>query len=239
MRGGNEILFWHNSATASGQDAFHGGVISSRSQRTEPDDPREIWGCSLELPLLSRELAARLTPGAARLLVRARVAPHEQANSPADGEGAESAERAFAAWSPRTRADLDDACDRLAPVASGANVTICVRPHAHDAISDIPSCLTFLRRRADGPFAIVLNPFDLITAGMMARAEDHLARIADALFTARGVAAVLVPGRASLPNLGGSPDLVAWVARRAVVDGIPLIVPAEEAREWQDTLAPR
>ncbi len=237
MSDSGQILFWHTSPTASGDSGPCSGVVSSRAEQAVPGDPREIWGRCLEESLLSHELAAHLTPGPARLLVRTSVGPRKRVNSPSEGENAAGAGQAFAAWSPRTRAELDDACDRLAPLASGANITLCVRPHAHDAISDIPSCLTFLRRRADGPFAIVLNPFDLITAGMMARAEDHLARIADALFTARGVAAVLVPSRASLAGLGASPNHAAWVARRTVEDRVSLIVPAAESREWTAILA--
>src|SRR5262245_4742024 len=114
---------------------------------------------------------ASLAGQAARIVVRTRGEPE-------------------LAWMPAARS----AFERLVAVLEGANVpNLCLWPHAAAAVSDVPSILSFMAApgRADR-WRFLLDPVSLLTPSMMARAEDHLTRLFEALAQHPSLAAVLL-----------------------------------------------
>jgi hypothetical protein len=101
-------------------------------------------------------------------------------------------------WGPRGWGELDAFCGRIAPVLASRGLTLCFRPHARHVLSDVPSCLRFLRGRAEHAggggrlFGLLLDPVSMLTGSMVSSAEDHVARILDALGGAEGVCGLLV-----------------------------------------------
>jgi hypothetical protein len=65
--------------------------------------------------------------------------------------------------------------------ASAISARVVWWPLATDVISDGPSLLTFLRSRPQRRF--LFDPHGLLTEAMLPKAEDHLARLEEALGT--------------------------------------------------------
>jgi hypothetical protein len=102
------------------------------------------------------------------------------------------------------RADLDSAIERALDLAVGG--TLCLRPSAEDALSDVPTCLGVLRRFAERGLELLHDPAALVTAAMRRHATDHIRRSTEAFaafdlgHTVRGVV------------VGGEPELDAvWL----------------------------
>lgn len=95
----------------------------------------------------------------------------------------------WAGWSPRGKAAFESEIDRLAPVVARLEFELILWPSAGDALSDIPSCLSFLRRYESGPFRLLIEPAALLAESMLPRAAEHLERIVDSLADHPGVAA--------------------------------------------------
>lgn len=87
----------------------------------------------------------------------------------------------FRAWGPGARAALDEAIEQLSAPALSAGITLTLWPHAADVLSDIPSCLSLLRKFES--VELIVQPRDLLTETMLPRAEEHLARIFEAFET--------------------------------------------------------
>lgn len=85
-----------------------------------------------------------------------------------------------------------EVADRAAAVLEAQGVKLLLRPHARHVLSDVPSCLTFLRSALGERVRLVLDPIGMLTASMAARAEEHLERIMSALARHPGVAAILL-----------------------------------------------
>lgn len=81
---------------------------------------------------------------------------------------------------------------------------IALRPRVGHALSDVPTCVRFLRERAGGPWRLLLDPVGMLSREMLADAEDHVRRIVDALGSHVGVWAMLLtnvePGDEDLPR---------------------------------------
>ncbi|MCC6676929.1 MAG: hypothetical protein IT436_07285 [Phycisphaerales bacterium] len=77
---------------------------------------------------------------------------------------------------------------------------LCLRPEAADVLSDLPSCLVYLRSPAAAQTRLVVDPMALLTPAMVEYADDHLERMLGAMGAHPGVAAVM------LTNAGPGPD---------------------------------
>ncbi|MBL9032320.1 MAG: hypothetical protein JNM80_11535 [Phycisphaerae bacterium] len=90
---------------------------------------------------------------------------------------------------------------------------IALRPRVGHALSDVPTCVRFLRERGGGPWRLLLDPVGMLSRGMLGDAEDHVRRIVDALGSHVGVWAMLLtnvePGDEDPPR--------ACVAHRGVI----------------------
>lgn len=95
------------------------------------------------------------------------------------------------AWLPKARAAFEASLAPWDALAAGRPVAIW--PVSDGAISDIPSTLTFLRGRP--AWGLVLDPASLLTPDMTANAEEHLARIAEALAGHSAMLGLVVPSR--------------------------------------------
>jgi sugar phosphate isomerase/epimerase len=99
-----------------------------------------------------------------------------------------------AAWLPRAATAFDAAVDQLMPRIreGGAGAQLIVWPGVGHALSDVPSTLSFLRKRERDGVGVLVDPASLLTAEMFARAEEHLERIIAALAGHPSAAALLV-----------------------------------------------
>lgn len=153
--------------------------------------------------------------------------------------GESEVEASFANWGPRARPALDAACGALGSVLVRAGVTLCVRPSAGQVLSDVPSCLGFLRTHGGGPFGLYLEPGALLDESMLGRAEEHFDRMLGALLEQPGLVAVVIAnvargerGLTSVPVHEGvlEPGLLVMVAGRAMAAGRPIVVHRREDR---------
>lgn len=136
--------------------------------------------------------------------------------------GDESSEPAAAwgSWSPRGQAAFESEIDRLTGLIAGLGVELVLWPRIGDALSDIPSCLSFLRRHESGPFRLMIEPAALLDESMLLRAAEHLERIIDSFAEHSGVAATMMSnvevheGRAECVPLGRG------LIPRALIDGM-------------------
>lgn len=101
-------------------------------------------------------------------------------------------ERQWAAWSPAARAEFLGRCDDADATFRAAGQTLCILPHAADPLSDVPGVLTFLRQRGTSNVRVVLDPALLLTASMIANAEDHLARAILSIGQMPGLEAIIL-----------------------------------------------
>ncbi|MFO0826902.1 MAG: hypothetical protein U0572_02040 [Phycisphaerales bacterium] len=72
-------------------------------------------------------------------------------------------------------------CDAAAPTLVARDRVLCFRPHVRHVLSDVPSCVSFLRERQGQPFEVALSPADLLTRAMLGDVEDHVTRAFEAL----------------------------------------------------------
>lgn len=98
----------------------------------------------------------------------------------------------FRVWTVPAWDALSRACDALLPRLAETPATLLLRPHARQVLSDAQACITFLRPRPDQPIRLLLDPASMLTDAMLPTAEDHLARIFEALGPHPNVAAVLL-----------------------------------------------
>lgn len=124
----------------------------------------------------------------------------------------------WGSWSPRGKAAFESEVDRLAPVLSGLGIEMALWPNVGEALSDVPSCLSFLRRYESGPYKLLIEPAALLAESMVPRAGEHMERILDSLAEHPGVAAMLV---SNVEFSGGSPacvSLVGGLIPRGLID---------------------
>jgi hypothetical protein len=146
----------------------------------------DVWGMSWEGTLLGRAVHG---PGqdsaASRVILRAGFIEDEDTPGTPDPR----------TWGPRGWDALEAA---VTAALSGTGARILVRPAATDVVSDTPSCLRFLERRASleggDRLGLLLDPVGMLAPSMMADAGDHLERIAAMVGGHEGVDAVLVRG---------------------------------------------
>lgn len=101
------------------------------------------------------------------------------------------------AWMPGQRARAMMGLAAMERVARGR--TLCLWPRATDAISDIPSILSFMRAHAAWTF--LLDPAALLTPEMQPHAEDHATRMLEALGDHPAMIALVWPRAHTLPHL--------------------------------------
>lgn len=144
------------------------------------------------------------------------------------------AQGSFANWGPRARAALDAACAGLEGALAGAGLTLYLRPRAGDVLSDVPSCLGFLRSNSQGHFGLVLEPGALLAESMLPRAQEHLDRAVGALLDQPSLGALIVTnvertqdGRLTAAPLHRGllePGLLIEIAGRAHAAGSPVVL---------------
>lgn len=130
----------------------------------------------------------------------------------------------------------------LAPRAAAAAVDVWWWPHHRHAVSDGQSIMTLARRWADeGPreFGVCLEPTALLTPAMLGDAEDHLARVLDALSDQPALRVVVFSSAARVtidgdehlvpcpPGLGVvEPELVMRLIEAHVPRTVPVVIRA-------------
>ncbi len=119
------------------------------------------------------------TPTTARLVVRSGWVERDP-------------DRPTLSWTAPVRSQVDQALETALTTCAQAGATLLLHPTASDLISDIPSTLGVLRKWSAQPLGIVLEPAALFTEGMIARAEDHLQRMGEALGEHPSTHAVLI-----------------------------------------------
>ncbi|MFG0306377.1 MAG: hypothetical protein ACF8Q5_09205 [Phycisphaerales bacterium JB040] len=120
--------------------------------------------------------------------------------------------------------------------------TLILRPHARHVLADPQSTLAWLKRSAPSHTRILLDPAAWLTAGMLADAQDHLARTFGAFAGHPAVWGVLLTTLVEAPSgelapaplhAPGSPALPAGTLLGALagfpVDRVPLVVLDEDA----------
>lgn len=114
------------------------------------------------------------------------------------------------AWMPGGRESLDAF---LRAIPAGAEVWLW--PAADHALSDVPSIAGFLRRHAQvagGPrVRLLFDPASLLAPSMLARADDHLSRMFEALAAHPSTGAILLANIAPGSDIEGS-RLTPWHA---------------------------
>ena len=108
------------------------------------------------------------------------------------GEEAQKFDRDFRTWTREGWGALDAWCDGVLPHAAAAGATLCFRPHPRHVLADAQACVTFLKRREGQPVEVLLDAAGMLTAAMMARADDHLKRAMDALAGHPAVAGIVI-----------------------------------------------
>ncbi|MBX3377169.1 MAG: hypothetical protein KF678_09235 [Phycisphaeraceae bacterium] len=98
----------------------------------------------------------------------------------------------FRSWGKEAWAKLEAWCDAIAPGLERAQGVACLWPHPRHVLSDVQSCVTFLKKRSGQRFEVLLDPAGLLTEAMLPRAEDHLTRAMEALAGHDNVKAVVV-----------------------------------------------
>ena len=149
-------------------------------------------------------------PAGARVALRSGWLGDED---PAEGGAPDARMWTSAAWGA-----LDAMCDRLRAAAAERGLIPCLWPRAGHVLSDPQGCLTFLRRReASGrsDMELLLEPCAMLTASMLANAEDHLSRAFEALGGHPSVTAVMLSNLRA-PERGDGPLLPAPLHRGAI-----------------------
>lgn len=126
-------------------------------------------------------------------------------------------------WSARVRALLDERLAHLLTPAGARNVKVWLRPRHSDVISDIPSTLQVLRAQSQPGLGLWLDPAALLAESMRPRAEEHLARITEALAMHPRCAAVDLSGADAI-----GVSALAECARAAASSGKVLVAPRRQ-----------
>lgn len=134
-----------------------------------------------------------------------------------ESDGAGAGTSGLATWGPIGRAAFESLCDRLAAELAPRKATVLFRSHARHVLSDAPSCIKFLQRRAGEPFGLLLDPVAMLARGMLPRAEEHLARILGALAPNAATWAVLLANAEPAPDGALRP---APITRGAIAPGV-------------------
>ncbi len=140
-------------------------------------------------------------------------------------------------WMGEGRARLDEIAPRLADQCARRGARLALTTHARQVLADPHACNAFLTTHEHAPIDIALDPVAMLTANMLALAEDHLRRICDAMLDQRRVCMVLLHNLTTLPgrpadDLAPSPiheglldpDLLVEIARRAADAGRPVVL---------------
>lgn len=80
----------------------------------------------------------------------------------------------------------------LAALRGVTSPSLCLHPSAGHVLSDIPSCLMFLRGRSGADVQLLLDPMAMMTAEMAPRADEHVERVLESLADHPAVAGVVV-----------------------------------------------
>lgn len=115
------------------------------------------------------------------------------------------------------------AVEAVRPGLEFSGARLCLLPHAAQVLSDVPSCLLFLRSAAAEGVQLVLDPVALLTPAMLDRAEEHLERILEALAGHPGVAALRLTSARLGPDGAGLEPIGLHRTAEAVVDARLLI----------------
>lgn len=97
-------------------------------------------------------------------------------------------------WMPAGRLSFESLADRFASACAPSNTIPVIRPTPQSAVSDAPSTLTFLRARESRGWRLLFDPVAMLTPPMLAKAEDHLARLFDLFGNHPATAAILLAG---------------------------------------------
>lgn len=108
------------------------------------------------------------------------------------GDDEDAARAALRTHSAEGFRALETAIERTVGAIGSGGPSLCVRPRAADVLSDVPSCLVFLRSAAAARARLVVDPIAMLTPSMAERAEEHLERIYEGLAGHTGVEAVVV-----------------------------------------------
>ena len=88
-------------------------------------------------------------------------------------------------WMRAGREQFARLCLDLAPQLRTHNRTICFQPHSRHVLSDVQSCVNFLRESETpnlvGTFEIALSPATMFEPSMLRDADDHLHRMFETL----------------------------------------------------------
>lgn len=88
-------------------------------------------------------------------------------------------------WMRPGREKFEQFCNELAPQLKAHDRTICFQPHSRHVLSDVQSCVNFLREQATvsaaGGFEIALSPATMFEPSMLRDADDHLHRMFETL----------------------------------------------------------
>jgi hypothetical protein len=84
-------------------------------------------------------------------------------------------------WMPAGNEAFRAFCAELRPQLETHQRKLCFQPHSRHVLSDVPSCLTFLRSMGDSPFEIALATASLLEPEMLKDVDDHLRRAFESL----------------------------------------------------------
>lgn len=113
--------------------------------------------------------------------------------------------------------------EAVRPGLESSGAQLCLLPHAAHVLSDVPSCVLFLRSAAAEGVQLVVDPVALLTPTMLDRAEEHLERILGALAGHPGVAALRLTSARLGPDGAGLEPIGLHRAAESVVDARLLI----------------
>lgn len=196
------LFLWPHNAQELREDGLtdQPAPISSAVERREPP-PAALFGWWTAASLLDEhgpEQVARLAQRADSEHVVASAG--SLSGGPASESDPDAPARALLRMNTgEGMARLLEAVSSLRDPLEMAGSRLCLRPRAADVLSDLPSCLTFLRSPAAAAARLVLDPMALLTPSMLERADDHLERI--------------------LGTLGGHPQVAALMLTNAGPDG--------------------
>ena len=82
-----------------------------------------------------------------------------------------------ATWMRPGRDAFAEFCREVGPQLESRGRTLCFQPHSRHVLSDVQSCVNFLREHEGGPFEIALSPATLLEPSMLPDLDDHLERM--------------------------------------------------------------
>lgn len=212
------LLYWHDAPNAGPP------VVGMIAPSPDGAAGAESWGAVLGASALDNPPLDALPRTAPRLILRSIASSAEPRGDDDD------ARLSFDAWGPAGRAGLDRGCERLRDLAERAGVVVCLRPDARGALSDIPSCVAFLKRWSGTPLALLLDPLDLLTLEMLPRAPEHLERIGASLIGAPGLSAIFIRRPETTSTIPS--QAIRALALLAATTSTPVIVPAADGPAW-------